>query len=122
MPNLCPRMSAALDDEGEYPRASASTKTGNSHATCRGTIRLLHLARSSSAAKARFRLVTSISTGASSALPGADSAHGDDDCSTAELEASRASQVAGCCKHQSSNGCGSPEVSRGRSGLTVKSL
>jgi hypothetical protein len=33
-------------------QTSASTKTGNSHATCRGAIRLLHPARSSSAAKA----------------------------------------------------------------------
>jgi hypothetical protein len=60
--------------------ASAFTQTGNSHATCRGAIRLLHPARSSSAAKPRFRLVTSISAGASSALLGAETAHLANDC------------------------------------------
>jgi hypothetical protein len=54
--------------------ATASRKTGNSHATCRGAIRLLHPPDPAAQRKPRFRLVTSIfCRRASSALLGAES-------------------------------------------------
>jgi hypothetical protein len=59
-----------------------------------------------------------------SALLGADSAHGEHDRSTAELEASRASQAPECCKHRSSSrgpgggaaGCGQTRPRQARPG------
>jgi hypothetical protein len=53
--------------------------------------------------RTRFDRSTSLLVVFEFALPCADNAHGGDDRSIAELEASRASQAPGCCEHQSSS-------------------